>query len=203
VRRPALVGLLTVVLSGCAASSTAPSPPPVVDQEVAASIVTSVNFHEALVGLAQTFTVATSTARLTGADLWISGEPYDPAQTPPMVSSDVLVQVRSTSASLPTPTVLTSGSIPQAMVPAYPYSGTLSVTHVDFTPQPSVTAGQLLSLTLPATLNAVWFGIVDCPAGGAGACHGYPRGQGLSFDPTRLSWVNTGSSFFFRTYVTK
>jgi hypothetical protein len=66
-----------------------------------------------------------------------------------------------------------------------------------------VTSGQLLSLTLPATVNAVWFGTVDCPAGAGGPCHGFPRGQGLSFDPTRSSWVNTGSSLFFRTYITK
>jgi hypothetical protein len=202
-RKAAFIGLLAVIWSGCTASSTAPSLPPVVDQEFAPSAVTDGNFHMALVGLAQTFTVATSGGRLTGADVWISGEPYDTAQRPPSVSSDILVQIRSTAGGLPTQTVLTSGSIPQAMVPAYPYSGSLSVTHVDFTPQPIVTSGQLLGLTLPATVNAVWFGSVDCPAGAGGPCHGFPRGQGLSFDPTRSSWVNTGSSLFFRTYITK
>jgi hypothetical protein len=197
-RKIAFVALLAVVWSACAASAMAPSPAPVVDQQFAPSICTGAcgGFQAALLGgLAQTFTVS-GNGRLTGADLWVSGAPYNPPQAPPVVSSDLLVEVRSTLASLPTSTVLASGIISQAMVPANPNSGsTISSTHVDFTPQVTVTPGQLLSLTLPGTVTAVWLG---------GKGSSYSRGQSLSFDPTNsLLWVNTGNSFYFRTFITK
>jgi hypothetical protein len=195
-RETALVALLAVIWSGCTASSTAPLGPPMVDQQIAPSICVGScgGFQAALFGgLAQTFTVA-GRGRLTGADLWVSGAPFNPPDAPPVVSSDILVQVRSTLASLPTSTVLASGIISQAVVPANPSSGsTLASTHVDFTPQIAVTPGQLLSLTLPGTVTAAWLG---------SNASSYSRGQGLVLDSTNsLLWVNTGSSFWFRTYI--
>jgi len=196
-RKTASVGLLAVIWSGCTTSPTASSDPSVVDQQYAPSICVGAcgGFQAALLGgLAQTFTVA-GTGRLTGADLWVSGAPFNPPEAPPVVSSDILVQVRSTLANLPTSTVLASGIIAQTLVLANPNSGsTLSPTHVDFTPEVTVTPGQLLSLTLPGTVTAAWLG---------SKASSYSRGQSLSFDPTSSLWINTGSSFWFRTYIAK
>jgi hypothetical protein len=195
-RTASLSGLLAVVWTGCTASSTAPLGPSVVDQQSAPSLCVGAcgGFQAALLGgLAQTFTVA-GIGQLTGADLWVSGAAFNPPQAPPVVSSDIVVQVRSTSGGVPTSSVLASGTISQSMVPVNPSSGTaLSATHVDFAPQIAVTKGQVLSLTLPGTVTAAWLGNSAAP---------YARGQSLSFDLAgSLSWVPAGGGFYFRTYI--
>lgn len=144
---------------------------------------------------AQSFTVGLG-GLLTGADLLaFDGTSGFGTGAPPV--SDMIVQIRSFMAGLPTGTVLASFTVPASNLLAHPNG---QFTHVDFSTGVPVEPGQVLALGITGA-GVGWY-----MQTGANAT--YPGGQAFVRLHDGFPWTpftnpsNETGDFFFRTYVT-
>jgi hypothetical protein len=207
--------LLLILAPACGGSSNGiptptPSPSPAQAPTVDQAFVPMGSFPTPTIGpnanvdYGQTLTVGVN-GRLTGADLFFVVEP---GASP----TDVLVEVRSTSANLPTSTVLASGFIVATNIPnANSSSSVLNATnvsfavHVDFTAPVTVSNGEVLALvcSLATSLPSATPGPTLLAAISSMATYS----QGQAFFGRGQLWSSFGGAspvdFFFRTYVVR